>query len=265
MLRVIVISGASSGLGKAMAELFAASGDKVYDLSRSGQNCANIIHIDCDLTQPAQIQAAFAQIGVDNGHIDLLINNAGMGVSGATEYISEEEARALMDVDFFAAWFCTKAALPWLRAARGAKIINISSVAAVFAIPFQSFYSAAKAATNALTEALAIELKPWHIGVTALMPGDVKSGFTAARVKNFAGEDIYGKAMKKSLAVMERDETTGMSPETIAAKVYQLAGKRRLKPLYTCGVKYKFFLFLGKILPCAVISRIIGAMYAPKE
>lgn len=165
MERIVVITGGSSGIGKAIAERFAATGNIVYELSRSGKSTPHIHHITCDLTDSAQIKEAFAELARSVRRIDILINNAGMGVSGATECISEEEARQLMDVDFFAAWLCAKEALPLLRKSKAAKIINISSVAAVFAIPFQSFYSAAKAAINALSSALAFRAEAfWHSG-----------------------------------------------------------------------------------------------------
>ena len=265
MKRIVVITGGSSGIGQATAAVFAAAGDTVYELSRSGVSQGNIRHLDCDLTDSAQIAAAFAAISAAEPRIDILINNAGIGVSGATEAISEEEARQLMDVDFFAAWLCAKQALPLLRHSDDARIINISSVAAVFAIPFQSFYSAAKAAVNALSSALALELRPFGIQVAALMPGDIKSGFTAARVKNSSGAELYGPAIAASVAVMERDESQGMPPQRIAGAVFRLCACRRLKTLYTCGAKYKFFLFLGKILPCRLIQLILRLMYCPSR
>ena len=265
MERIVVITGGSSGIGKAIAERFAATGNIVYELSRSGKSTPHIHHITCDLTDSAQIKEAFAELARSVRRIDILINNAGMGVSGATECISEEEARQLMDVDFFAAWLCAKEALPLLRKSKAAKIINISSVAAVFAIPFQSFYSAAKAAINALSSALALELKPFGIQVTAFMPGDIKSGFTAARIKNDAGAELYGEAIDISVAIMERDESQGMTPQRIADAVYNLCSLIKLKPLYTCGLKYKFFLFLGKVLPCSLIQMILRMMYCPKK
>lgn len=263
MPRIIVITGGSSGVGQAIAQTFAAAGDIVYELSRSGVSNGAIIHLDCDLTVTEQIAAAFQTIEEQRGCIDILINNAGIGVSGATEFITEQQARQLMDIDFFGAWLTIKHALPLLRQSASAKIINISSVAAVYHIPFQSFYSAAKAALNALSQALAIELAPFNISVTALMPGDINSGFTDSRIRNSAGEDIYGEAIAKSVGIMEKDELKGMSTQEIAGKVYQLSQKSRLKPLYAHDGKYRFFLFLGKLLPSSIINKILALMYAP--
>ena len=125
MERIVVITGGSSGIGEALAERFASTGNTVYELSRTGGNNPPIRHIDCDLTDPEQIKAAFARITEKSHHIDILINNAGIGVSGATEFIADEEARRLMEIDFFAYWHCAQAALPLLRKSRCPKIINI--------------------------------------------------------------------------------------------------------------------------------------------
>lgn len=261
MQRVIVISGASGGIGRATAEQFAAHGDTVYDLSRSGSSAGRIRHIDCDLNDAAQIVRAFDQIGAEAGRIDALINNAGFGISGAVEYTDPADIRRLFNIDLFAAAGCVQAALPWLRKSETARIINISSVAAVFAIPFQSYYSAVKAALLLWSEGLAHELAPTGVQVTAMLPGDVKTGFTQARHKNPAGHERYGERIARALQVMEHDEQNGMPPEKIAAAIYRLTGKRKLKPRYTVGVKYHCFLFLGRVLPASLAHRIVGAMY----
>jgi len=264
MQRIVVITGGSSGIGQAMAERFSAAGDRVYELSRSGKDIGSIKHIDCDITDTAQIKAAFSQISDEAGHIDILINNAGICISGATEFLEEDVVRRLMDINLFGMWSCCREALPLLRQSKEAKIINISSMAAVFAIPFHSFYSASKAAINAFTSALALEVAPLGISVAAFMPGDVNSGSTAKRIKNCAGSDIYGQAIEKSVAVMEKDEKNGMRPATIADAIYRIAEKSKLKPLYCCGFKYQLFVFLGKVLPARAINKIIRMMYCPK-
>ncbi|MBQ1501178.1 MAG: SDR family NAD(P)-dependent oxidoreductase [Firmicutes bacterium] len=258
--RTAVVTGGSSGIGKATAELLAARGWYVYELSRSGEGGKGITHIACDLAKSEDISAAFNHIEEESGAIELLVNNAGMGVSGATELLDETEVRRMVDIDLLAPWLCCKAAIPLLRQTKG-RIINVSSVAAVFAIPYQSFYTAVKAGINGLTQALALELKPFGISVTALLPGDVHTGFTAARVKDMRGNELYQGAVSRSIAVMEHDEAHGMPPQKLAERIVQLAGKYKVKPFYSCGFKYQLFLFLGKILPCALVTKILGKMY----
>ena len=202
MQRVVVISGGSSGIGKALTELYIAQGDQVYELSRSGMDRPGLVHLTVDLRQEAQIAAAIERIGREAGRIDLLLNNAGMGVSGALERTESAQARLLFDVDFFAVYLCCKYALPWLRQSTDGRIITTSSVAAVFSIPYQSFYSAAKAAVNAMTLALANEVRPFGIQVAAFLPGDVRTGFTTARIKDEDGDPLYGDQRWKKMREM---------------------------------------------------------------
>ena len=148
-----------------------------------------------------------------------------------------------------------------MRAQHSGCILCVSSVAAVLSIPFQSFYSAAKASINALCAALANEVRPYGIRVAALMPGDIKTGFTAAREKSFAGEDVY-PALPRSVAAMEHDEATGMEPAYIAHKLFRLSQKRALKPNYTAGLQYQIFVMLRKFLPYRFINWLVGMLYA---
>jgi len=262
MKKVIVLTGGSSGIGRATAKLLAEAGHQVYELSRSGADGPNIRHLTVDLTEEEQIAAAFQRIGQEAGRIDVLINNAGMGISGPVELTTSSDARYQLDIDFFAAFFCIKYALPWLRQAQqGARIINISSLAGIYAIPYQAFYSVAKFGVNALTLALATELRDFGISVTALMPGDVKTGFTAARRKYGHDGELY-RGVEKSLAGAERDEQTGKPPEVLAARIVQLMNKKKVKPFYSCGFKFQFFIFLGRILPTAVANAIVRNMYS---
>ncbi len=260
MSRVVVITGGSSGIGKALVERLSRAGDTVYELSRSGADSEGVRHLSVDLTDEAQIVAALAEIGRREDHIDLLVNNAGMGISGAVETTAAADAKRLFDVDFFAAFLCSKYALPLLRPV-GGRIINVSSVAAVYSIPFQAFYSAAKAAVNALTLAMANELRGSGVQVAAFMPGDVKTGFTAAREKNSDGAEQYGARLQRAVAVMEHDEQNGMAPETLAAAIDAFSRKKKMKPLKSCGFQYQLFLFLGKLLPQRLINFIVSRMY----
>jgi len=259
-MKVVAITGASSGIGRETAKHFAAKGWKVYNLSRRPSGEADINDIAADVTIEEEIKKAFAQIRSESGRLDLLVNNAGFGISGAVEFTELSDARDQFDVNFFGTFNCIKAALPMLKESQG-RIICMSSAAAIFAIPFQSFYSATKAAINILVSALATELKPFKVSVCALQLGDVKTGFTAARVKSYAGDDVYCGAIGRSVAVMEKDEQSGMPPKKIAAVIYKTAHKRKVKPIYTVGIQYQLLAFLNKLLPHSLVNYVIRKMY----
>lgn len=157
-----------------------------------------------------------------------------------------------------------QAALPALRESRG-RILNISSAAAVFSIPFQSFYSATKAAVESLTCALRSELAPFGITVGALRLGDVKTGFTAARQKSGSGDDLYAGRIARSVAVMERDEQNGMPPAAIAAAVVRAAHKKHLPPVTTVGAKYKLLCGVNKLLPLSAVTALVAKIYIPEK
>lgn len=255
-MKTAVITGGSSGIGKATATLLSQQGYRVYELSRSGKTSESAVHITADLTDETSIRAAFDSI--TDSHIDLLVCNAGMGISGAVEHTPLQDARYLFNVNFFGAAACVAAARSRMS---GGRIILLSSVAAVLPIPYQSYYSASKAAINALTLCLRNELKCFGISVCALMPGDVATGFTAARIKNDTGDSEYQGRIRHSIAVMEKDERTGMSPAVLARRIGYLAGKRRVKPFYSCGLSYQFFCLLAKLLPRSISNWLVGRIY----
>lgn len=257
-----VVTGGSSGIGKAVCLQLLKKGYAVYEFSRKGDDAAGEVrHINCDVTDPVAVENAVKRVVANSGRIDLLVNNAGFGISGAVEFTDLEEAKRLFDVNFFGAVSVIKAVVPHMRGAGGGRIINIGSVAGGLAIPYQAFYSCGKAAINSLTLALRNELKQFGISVCALLPGDVHTGFTANRQKSAEGDDVYGGKISRAVAVMERDELNGMKPETLGKKTARLAGKRRVKPFYSCGFKYKVFLFLAKILPRGFSNYIVGKIY----
>lgn len=259
---VVVVTGGSSGIGRSTAALFARRGCTVYELSRSGRDETGVTHITADVTSQEELRAAFAEIFAREGRLDLLVNNAGMGISGAVEFTEPAQAHRIFEVNFFGVFLCCREALPYLRQTKGARIINLSSVAAALPIPFQAFYSATKAAVNALTLALDNELRPFGIRVSAVMPGDTRTGFTAAREKSEEGAALYGETISGAVSLMERDEHAGMPPEAIAATVLRVSRKKRPKPLYTAGGKYQLFLLLAKLLPTGISNWLVGKIYA---
>lgn len=254
-MKIAVVTGGSSGIGRETARLLAQKGYKVYELSRSGKGGDGITHITADVTSESSIAAAFEQV---DGNIDLLVCSAGMGISGATEYTDMADARYLFDVNFFGAASCIAAAR---RKMNGGRIIIMSSVAAALPVPYQTYYSASKSALNALTLCLRNELSRFGVTVCAVMPGDVATGFTDARRKSLKGNDQYSGSVEHSVSSMEKDERGGIRPAKVAKLVAALAAKKRVRPFYTCGGKYKIFMALGKILPRSLSNYIVGRMY----
>lgn len=260
MKPTLIITGGSSGIGKATADLFANKGWRVYELSRNGKSNTGIIHIDCDVTIEEQVTKAVKTIAATESKIDLLISNAGFGISGAIEFTDAADARRQLDVNVLGSFNIAKATLPYMRRQRSGMIIFTSSIAAVLSIPYQAFYSASKSAINALALALRNEVSSFGIKVCAMMPGDVKTGFTDARNKSNAGIEVY-KSLGKSVAIMENDERNGMSADRIAHKLWKIAHKKNPKPLYTTGAQYQLFVVLEKLLPKRFSNWVVGKLY----
>ena len=177
------------------------------------------------------------------------------------EFTAEEDSRRQMAVNLDGTAAVCRASLPLLRKSRG-MILNVSSVAAVLPIPFQTWYSASKAALNAYSSALANELRPFGVRVSAVMPGDIKTGFTAAREKSPVGDDVYCGRISRSVEKMERDEQNGMPPQAVAKKILRLSGRKRVPPVCTVGAGYAALVFLSRLLPRRLVNRILYLMYA---
>lgn len=256
----VVITGASSGIGKATAEAFVGAGHSVYSLSRTKCGVEGVVTVPCDITDSEQVKSAIGKID----EIDILINNAGFGISGAVEFTEMSEMKGQFELNFFATVAVTREAMPKLKASHG-KVIFISSAASVFSIPFQSFYSATKSAVESVAFALKNELKAFHVQVGVVRLGDIKTNFTAKRQKSFKGDDVYGGMISRSVAVMEHDEQNGMSPATVGKAVLKVATKKKLKLVTTVGAQYKFLCALSKVLPQSLINTVVGAMYMPKK
>ena len=284
MKMTLLITGASSGIGKAAATLFAERGYQVFDLSRRGT-------IPCDVTDEASVQRAVAEVMRRTDHIDVLILNAGFGISGPAECTPVEDVRRQMDVNFTGAVAVVQQVLPYMRQRRQGRIIFTSSVAAILPIPYQSFYSASKAAINAFALALQNEVRDYGICVSVLMPGDVRTGFTAARKKvqlpiGDAGvspavmevrspstttkmfpsykeeSEIAYPHAEQAVETMERDEQRGLSPQAMACCLYRIATARHPRPQYVGGAEYRLFAFLHWLLPQRLVNYIVGRIYA---
>lgn len=260
---VVLISGGSGGIGKVTADLFAARGHIVFEVSRGGESRTGVTHLSGDVTRPADMQNAVAEVARRAGRLDIVICNAGFGIGGSVENTTPADAQNQFAVNFHGAFHLIQAAIPVLRDGGGGRVLAVSSVAAVVPIPFQAFYSATKAALNQLIMALANELRPFQIDCAVLMPGDTKTGFTSNRVKNQDENEVYGDAVRRSLERMEQDELNGGAPEDLAAALYRLATRRgKPKPLNGVGVLYRLVLVLIKFLPSRPANWVLGRLYA---
>ena len=262
MKKVAIVTGASSGIGRYTATALVGMGCKVYDFSRRNIPNDNVKYIKTDVTNEENVKASVEQVINNEGRIDVIINCAGYGISGAVEFTETKDAKAQFDVNFFGMVNVNKAIIPYMRKQCAGRIVNISSVAAVTHIPFQTYYSASKAAIESYTCALDNELKPFNISVVAIQPGDICTEFTSARQKSFDGDDVYNGRISRSVAGMEKDEQKGMSPEFAGDYIAKIALKKNVKPVYAIGFSYKLVCVLCKIFPCRIRNKIIGMLYA---
>ena len=260
--KIAIVTGGSSGIGRCTAEALSLTGCKVYEFSRRDNLPDGVVHIGVDVTSVTSIQNAVDQIVTEAGGVDILVNCAGNGISGAVEFTTPEAAKAQLEVNFFGMDNMCKAVLPIMRRQGYGRIVNISSVAAVAHIPFQTYYSASKAAIESYTCCLANEVKPFGISVTCVQPGDIATGFTQARKKSAVGDDVYQGRISRCVAGMEKDEQNGMRPEAAGRYIAKIAQRQHVKPIYTLGFGYKCLSLLCKLLPCRLRNWIVGLLYA---
>ena len=259
MNKVVIITGASSGIGLATAKRLAAKGYKVYGLALNEYSDEAFECFRADVNDTAAIESIFQTVKQREGRIDTVINNAGFGIAGAVEYASLEMIQKIFDTNLTAVVKISSIAIKYLKETKG-NLINISSVAGVLPIPFQACYSATKAAVLNFSLALDSEVRRFGVKVTAILPGDTKTGFTEARV--IEGEEAdYGGHVEKSVKRMEKDEQNGKSPDSVA-RVIERVLKKRCPPLkITVGAEYKLFVLLGKLLPTRLVNYILRKMY----
>ena len=264
-MKVALITGASSGIGYQLAKDLANKNMIVYGISRSPFELPGVIHLKGDVTNEEEINNLVQSIIDKEGKIDYLINNAGMGISGSIEGTSVSEVEAMFKVNFIGTFIVSKAILPFMRAQKYGKIINVGSVASEFSIPFQGFYSSSKSAVKVFSEGLRNEVAPYGIHVCTVIPGDVKTSFTNNRRKNNNELKVYEKRVEKSVAMMEKDEQNGMSVEYASKIIYKVIKSKKTPVVKTIGVKYKLFVFLKRLLPTKLVNNLVGVLYAFKK
>ena len=270
--RYVLVTGASSGIGRAAALRLAQEGFTVYGTSRRGsyetveQDGASFVLLPMTMEDEATIRDAVRYILDRHGRIDLLVNAAGSGIAGAIEETSAEEAIRQFDVCFFGIVRVLNHVLPAMREARSGRIINIGSVAAFFPLPFQSMYSAAKAAMYSMTCALRMELKPYDIDVCQIEPGDVKTGFTDKRViAQKAKNTAYPVMFKRAYYEMVRSEMTGYAPERCAKTVLKAALMKKPPARMCVDFSYGLLGVVAALLPWSICEKLIASIYLKND
>lgn len=254
MNKIVVITGASSGIGLALKQKFETDGDIVYSLSRNSVNEGQNF-FECDVTQEDQVKLCIDKIKSSHGKIDVLINCAGYGLFGATELLPLEEIKRQMDTNFMGVVAVTKYALPLMSS--GGKIFNISSACALFPLPYRNIYCASKSAVSSFSEGLRMELKPLGIYVCDICPGDIKTPFIQNRVKFFETNDRYGERIQNASDKVEKGNDKRMTIPYAVNKIYKIMNKNKPKFRYIIGTKYKILNFALKFFPKSLYLKIV--------
>lgn len=214
--RTWLITGASRGLGLAFAQAALKHGDRVVAAARRPQAVVDQLAryddrahvVTMDVNERSAVDAAVDEAIEWAGHLDVVVNNAGYGLSGGVEEVTEAQLRAQFDTNFFGATWVTRAVLPHLRARRSGHIIQISSMAGVIAAPNLGVYCASKWALEAMSEALAAEVAPFGIKVTIVEPGGFRT-------------DWSGGSMDRATALADYDEVLSASREALSGSRVQ--------------------------------------------
>lgn len=261
--KVILITGASSGIGKASAEYLAKRGHTVFGTSRypgSYEKPGKYTMLQMDVTDTDSIQTAVNRIIEDKDKIDVLINNAGFGIAGAMEDTSIDKAKEQFETNFFGTVRLIKSVLPIMHKQNSGLIINISSIGGLIGLPFQSMYSASKFAIEGLTESLYKELHSTYIKVVLVEPGDFKTEFTKRR--DIDNNSVKSDKFNTVIEVIENDENNGQNPIIIGKLLNQIINKAKPLLRYTVGAfDQKLAAMLKRLLPNRLFDWIIMKHY----
>jgi len=226
---VILITGASAGIGRSCAERMYGNGWTVVGASRRGTSSGEWTPMVMDVDSDASVASGFESLIDRHGRIDAVVACAGWGLAGAAEQTPISDARDQLETNFWGAVRVVQQALPVMRRQQGGRVILISSIGGIIGIPFQSFYSASKFALEGYGEALAYEVAPFGIHVTLVEPGNVRTDFTEERreVPVPDGQSAYRTAVAKAVGTMAEDEHNGVPPDEVAATVQRVLESAR--------------------------------------
>jgi len=261
MSKVVLITGGSSGIGKSIGEFLLEKGYKVYGTSRNPERYDSIKFtiLTMDVKNLQSIWNTVETIIDKEGRLDILINNAGVGITGPIEEIPEAEIKANFETNFFGPINVIKSVLPQMRKQKSGLIINVTSIAGYMGLPYRGIYSASKGALELLTEAFRMELIDFNIKMTNVAPGDFATNIAAGRYHSPLLEDSpYTKPYGNTLKLMNTHVDSGSSPELMAEAVFRIINTKEPKVHYKVGAfMQKFSIFLKRILPDKVYEKLL--------
>lgn len=263
----VFVTGASSGIGRACALMFAKNGCNVTGISRNNDEGTetfpgggSITMKRLDITD----ERAAEELVKGLPGVDIAVLCAGMGVAGPAETTPSEMTRQQMEVNYFGTLNAARPCLSRMREQRRGLLIVIGSIAGRVSIPMQSQYSASKYALEAFTDAVRMEMKKYGVRASIIEPGDTKTGFTDARkTQDSSNASEYGGILNKSVSKMANDERNGKSPDTVAKVAYALACRKNPPARVPVGIDYKALMVLLRILPDRTKEFILSKMYLP--
>ena len=261
--QVALVTGASSGIGQAIARHLAARGWRVFGTSRresSGAGGVDMLTMDVD--DDESVAHGVASVVHRSGRLDAVVNNAGWALMGPVEDTPIADARAQMETNFFGVLRVCRAALPVMRAQRGGHIVNISSLAGVFGMPFSGIYSASKFAVEGLSESLRMEARPFGVHVVLVEPGDVRSDLPLRRrtVGPAADGSAYRAVFDRFQAKQAQDEAKAPPADGVALLVERILRDPRPGMRYGVGMwDQRMVRPLKRMLPYGWFERMLGA------
>jgi short-subunit dehydrogenase len=261
----VFVTGASSGIGRACARMFAQNGCDVTGVSRNTEEKTEHFAGGGSLTLrklDVTDERATREFIEGLPCVDIAILCAGMGVAGPAETAPSDLTRKQMEVNYFGTLNAAQPCLTKMREKGNGLLIIIGSIAGRVSIPMQSQYSASKYALEAFTDAVRMEMKQYGVKACIIEPGDTKTGFTAARETQ--GDSGYGSVLEKSVAKMAADEQNGKSPDSVAKVALALAARKNPPARVPVGLDYKALMVLLRLIPDRGKEFILRKLYLPK-
>jgi len=261
--KTALVTGASSGIGRASAEALARAGFTVFGTSRkpSGSSLGKVSMLACDVTDEASVATLVSEVLARAGRIDVLVNNAGLGLFGGAEESSAEQVRRLFDVNLFGAVRVVNAVLPSMRAQGHGRIINMSSALGYVPAPFSAHYAATKFALEGYSESLDHEVRAFNIRVSLIEPGTVKGNFDQSALEPDRKIVDYDAGRAWVHGFFEKALETAVTPEEVADAVVLAATKPHQRLRYPVGKVAKQASLLRRLVPARIFDKLLRQQF----